>query len=444
VTAPTPWSVTADPTSLVLSPGQPLTVIVTVSGPAGQPATVVAAPSEGDPADRMQWLVLTRPTRVLGAASEQVRILVTAPTWTPSCSGSFVFSVTTPAEDLPTGSVVVSYGVVGIPVGGIVASIAVDTGPQQVALAPTGGRAYVCCVPRQKPGSVAVVDTVSNKQIATIPIHEAETWSAVAMGPAGHEAYVTTQQALHVIDTNTHNVVARIPLPSRGFPGDLAISPDGRSLYVVYNAGPSGQGPDCAIAFIDVAARTVASVLPLPHTGFHFPRVVASPDGTRLYVTAAPDALTAVDPTSSAVVSTIPWFTGVPAWAMDISADGTRIYLGTAARHPPAVHADVLVVIDPHQEATIATVALGGVLEAGTSRPYSILGGQSVRSAGSGTKVYVDHDRGELDVVDTDSEQMTRSLPLPTSVGGIALSRDGHTAYVGATDGNRLVVINLG
>ena len=80
-------------------------------------------------------------------------------------------------------------------------------------------------------------------------------------------------------------------------PIEMALSPDGRFLYVVCQASDE-------LRVVDLASGKVVSTVPVGHV----PRgIMLSPNGRQIYVTnALSDTVTVIDSTTSKVVRTIP------------------------------------------------------------------------------------------------------------------------------------------
>lgn len=120
----------------------------------------------------------------------------------------------------------------------VVPSIVVERGPTAIAITPDGLQAYVT---NENDNSVSVISTASNTVIATIAV--GINPFQVAVSPNGQFVYVSnnaytsiTNSSVSVISTATNSVVATIPLDSSG-PADLAVTPDGQTLYVTSTIG---------------------------------------------------------------------------------------------------------------------------------------------------------------------------------------------------------------
>jgi YVTN family beta-propeller protein len=97
-----------------------------------------------------------------------------------------------------------------------------------------------------------VIDTATN-EAAPLPIEVGTTPIAIAITPDGKTAYVVNEasKSVSVIDTAT-NAVASVPLGAGEVPAAIAITPDGRTAYV------ANEGSD-NVSVIDTATNHVAS-----------------------------------------------------------------------------------------------------------------------------------------------------------------------------------------
>ncbi|MCL4558422.1 MAG: bifunctional YncE family protein/alkaline phosphatase family protein [Deltaproteobacteria bacterium] len=137
--------------------------------------------------------------------------------------------------------------------------------PWAVAIAPDGNTAYVCN--RQSDtglGTVSVLSLGSTPAVtAVIPLQQAGS-AAILSSLDGSKMYVanTLSDTVSVLDTSSNTIFDTISLamfdsePSMGgLPNNLALSGDGRHLYV-------SMGADNAIAVIDTATDQVVGRIP--------------------------------------------------------------------------------------------------------------------------------------------------------------------------------------
>jgi hypothetical protein len=135
--------------------------------------------------------------------------------------------------------------------------------PTELAITPDGRFVYVL-----RGADVGVVDTTTNVEVAAIPTPDGcgydNVSSHIVMSPDGTRVYATSNgrdcESLAVIDTSTTTEVARIPMENEeqgtgGPPTELAITPDGRFVYVL-------RGADVSV--VDTATNLEVAAIPTP------------------------------------------------------------------------------------------------------------------------------------------------------------------------------------
>ena len=109
--------------------------------------------------------------------------------------------------------------------------------------------------------TISVIDTITNKVIATVPVESDP--NGVAVSPDGNKVYVVNSGGdstnftgtVSVIDTATNNVAAIINVGNNSL--GIVVSPDGKKVYVMNsNIYPDSEG---TISVIDTATNTVTS-----------------------------------------------------------------------------------------------------------------------------------------------------------------------------------------
>lgn len=160
-----------------------------------------------------------------------------------------------------------------VPVPSLGTPIPVGTTPGFVAVAPNGRLAYVA---NRDAKIISVVDTSINRVTATIPV-DAGPPHFLTFSPDGRRVYVSifnqerTIRSVGVLDTITNKIIANVPVRTR--PYVAALTPDGRRLYVPNH--DSGT-----VSVLDTASNTIIKeikVAPNPHC------IEFSRDGTRAY-----------------------------------------------------------------------------------------------------------------------------------------------------------------
>jgi len=271
----------------------------------------------------------------------------------------------------------------------VVATIPVGDGPFGVAITPDGTRAYVANLG----GTVSVIDTVTNTVIATVPVGGSPR--GVAITPDGARVYIANQSSnsLSVIDTGTNTVVDTVLV---GLPAlAVAITPDGSRLYVAN---------DETITVIDTATGMVVSTIP-PRGGFSPFGVIFTPDGTRAYVEDRSEFLNIIDTASNTLVAHI--LQSIFHDALTITPDGTRIYVSNAGSNRVSV-------LDTSTNAVINTIPLGNF----NTPTDSALTPDAAR-------LYLPNVQNTVSVIDTATNTLVATIPnigCPGSAHRIAIA----------------------
>ena len=167
--------------------------------------------------------------------------------------------------------------------------------------------------------SVMLIDPVTNKVVGEIKGIEVNHGAAVA--PDGSKFYITNEaeSTLDVADAKTLAVTKHIPLTNH--PNNVAVSKDGKRVYVAIVAGAG------AVDVIDTTTLTrVKSIR--TEGGIH--NVYVTPDGKWIVAGTIPGKkVHVIDPKTEEVVWTVPTADGVRPMAFDTNADGStkRIFV---------------------------------------------------------------------------------------------------------------------
>jgi YVTN family beta-propeller protein len=145
----------------------------------------------------------------------------------------------------------------------------VGEGPDGVAVNSVGTRVYVA---NFKSNTVSVIDTATNRAIATIPVGSQP--SGLTVNLAGTYLYVANNagNTVSVVNTATNTVIATIPVGDT--PQGISVNPVGTRVYVA-NFGNS------TVSVIDTATNRVIATIPV---GSSPQGVAVNPSGTRVYV----------------------------------------------------------------------------------------------------------------------------------------------------------------
>jgi YVTN family beta-propeller protein len=162
----------------------------------------------------------------------------------------------------------------------VISSVRVGKAPVDVTLNPAGTVAYVT---HRKTAVVTVVDTVSNSVIARITSGLRGVATRTVVEPVAPRAYVTLQAGLRqgsvaVVDTRTNRVTGHIQVGYQ--PTDMAFDAEGTRGYVVNSYS--------SLTVIDTVSGTVVRTI---HIGGTPRNLVIGPRGERAYVTVMPETV---------------------------------------------------------------------------------------------------------------------------------------------------------
>jgi YVTN family beta-propeller protein len=207
--------------------------------------------------------------------------------------------------------------VVDTAINKVVAQIPIPDGPPQyLAFAPDGRRLYVSVFkdPDRSINEVAVLDTLSNRVITTIPVGTRPY--ALAVKPDGSEIYVPNHDSgtVSVIDTRTDSLVTDIQVKPN--PHWLEFSKDGRYAY-------TANHDSNLVSVIDTASRTVTAEI----------RVQLSPHSVAVHPTEPllanvnydSNSVTVIDTRTAQVIATVP--VGTHPQDVTWAPDGRHMYV---------------------------------------------------------------------------------------------------------------------
>ena len=298
-----------------------------------------------------------------------------------------------------------------LPVPVVRGTIRVGNGPRGAAVSPDGRRVYIADL---HPNAVSVIDTATNRVIATTPVSAPPQYVAIA--PNGQRAYVTTYNdadgtghAVQVMNTATNTVMATIPVGSN--PYAAAVTPDGQRLYV-----PDHMSQDLSV--INTRTNSVTTIIVVPPN----PHWVAfTPDGRRAYVADHESNLVSVvDTAGNTVIAKIP--VGRSPHSIAVSPNGREAFVTD-------YDAKSVSVIDTSSDTVTATIAVG-------ANP------QCVAVAPDGRHAYVTNNgSGSLSVIDTANNHVTATVPAGPSPWVVAVAPDGRHAYITNNGSNTVSVL---
>lgn len=281
-----------------------------------------------------------------------------------------------------------------------------------VAVASSGAHAQRAYVANSDSDTVSVINTLTNKVIATVPV--AYQPSGVAVSPDRTKVYITTRNSVvSVINTASNTAVAPI---SVGFkPWGVSFTPDGTKAYVVNVNDGNGS-----ISVIDTASSTVSSTISVGN----WPWAVAfKPDGTTAYVTvdysSNPPVLgnvLAINTATNAVVATIP--VGIGPFAVVVAPDGKKAYV---TNNSPSSSIGSVSVINTVTNSVVTSIPVGNT-------PWGLA------ITPDGSRVYVSNENpsgaGSVSVIDTFTNSVLATVPVGSYPTGVSITPQGDRVYV--------------
>jgi YVTN family beta-propeller protein len=431
ITAPTPIAVPA-PTPPPVDAGAPVNGAATLAGAhlaAGPPSFgganghaetparhepvpppwaqhAAADPSGSDRSHTWKWFLAVAAVIVLAV----VLVAVLRPGGTAANPEAAPAPEPAPAPPVATAPAVPPSA--SLPNPTVVGVIKVPAGPQSGTITPDGKLAYVASTNTH---SITLIDLATNGVVGGIPI-AAGPPQFVAFTPDGRFAYVSvydeirnTGNAVVVVDTATRAVVASIP--AEKFPYAIAVSPDGRQVYI-----PNHDVN--LVSVVNTATNTVVqkiAVKPNPHS------VAYSVNGRRAYVANhASNVVTVLDTKNGAVLTEIP--VGRSPHSIAMSPDRARVYVVNYDGNSVSV-------IDPATNKVTATIPVQ-------------LEPQSIAFAPDSRHAYVVNDGSNtVSVIDTATNQITANVQVGQDPTSVFVAPDGKQAYVTNISSNDVSVL---
>lgn len=193
--------------------------------------------------------------------------------------------------------------------------VGVGNGPGGIAVLPGGAKVYV---PNRYANTVSVITTAPSHDVATTIVDGNFGYPIAAAATRGGDAVWVVNRdsdAVTVIETGTDTVLDTLFHPCVDSPAGVVANPVNHEIYVMSDGTSS-------ICVFDRIARTFLRSV---YVGGFPESAVVLPNGTALYmITGNNQSALRVDIPSGSI-TTIP---GVYGHSLDITADGSRVYVG--------------------------------------------------------------------------------------------------------------------
>jgi molecular chaperone DnaK len=283
----------------------------------------------------------------------------------------------------------------------------------------TGAAGHDHDAPGPAPSDVPTPPPLTAVPIPTIgePIAVGATPGFVAVSPNGRQLYVANRNAgvVTVVDSAVDAVTATIPVPA-GPPQFLSFAPDGSRLYVsVFN----DERTIAAVAVIDTADNQVIATIPVrtrPYLG------AVTPDGSRLFVPNHDSgSISVIDTAENEVIEEVQ-VPPNPHW-IEFTPDGSRAYV---ANH----ESNLVTQLDPGSLEVVDEVRV-------ETSPHSVAVHRDRPLVAN-----VNYDSGSVTMIDTNSNTVVKSIPVGQNPQDITWSADGRFAYVATVTEDAVAVVS--
>lgn len=276
---------------------------------------------------------------------------------------------------------------------------------------------------------VDIIDPGTNKVVGVIK--GIEVGHGATAAPDGRYYYVSNEaeSTLDVVDTKTLKITRHIPLS--GHPNNIAISKDGRRVYVSIAAAPG------AVDVIDTQSQERVKSIPVKGAVHN---TYVTPDGKFVIAGSIPGkVLTVIDGQTEEPVWTVPFETGVRPMAFETNPDGStkRIFVQLSNFHGFAVvdfaaHKEVTRIKLPDTPPGKEAVHEGG----------NISHGMAVTSDGK-TLVVNSTLNSAIYLYSLPDLKLVGSADVGMAPDWVTLTPDGKRAYVANAGSNSVSVIDL-
>jgi YVTN family beta-propeller protein len=306
------------------------------------------------------------------------------------------------------------------------ATVGTASVPAGVAISPDGRKAYVAT----RSSAVSLVNTVNAAVLASqgTPAQ----LNAIVAAPNVRWVYAANaDQGIAVLDAGTATlmenipvIVGGVPVWAGGYPAlnpqGLAISPDGRHLFVSENRDGG------AVAVIDIGAKTTVASFALG-AGFMPLGITVHPDGQRAYFAFADTTASGGDVVRVFdVVTMTPTGTGIPVGArptgLGVTPDGAKLYVSNNGGNSVSV-------IETVTNTVMTTVGVG-------------LAPAGLAMSPDQSQVYVvNNGSSNVSVINVALDNFVGTVNVGASPEGIAITPDGQRAYVTSAASNTVTEI---
>ncbi len=301
--------------------------------------------------------------------------------------------------------------------------------------------------------SVTVIDAQTNLPVTTINDASFAQPYTISINPAGTRAYVTNSNAcsITIIDIATNTVTGTIAGGTLDGPSGMAITPDGSTGYVNNYGAPCGvgSGNGTTVSVINLNTNMITATLTVDQA----PAALAiTPDGAFVYVINYVDGnpgtgtINIIRTSDNTVLGTvITGFSGP--FGIAITPDGNTAYVTNFGSNNFCPFGTTVSAVDLNSNTVVATIPIG-IQPSG----IAITPDGRYAYASSYNTLYMDPmnftgltaGKGTVSIIDIATNTLLpRTIEVGQSPANIAISSDGHFAYVSNFTSNVVNVIAL-
>jgi YVTN family beta-propeller protein len=335
----------------------------------------------------------------------------------------------------------------------VVATINVGVTPDSLAITPDNRYAYVVNNNNYEianEDTVTVLNLKNNTPKKTIHDSSFKGPFRIAISPNGKKAYVANSDGttLSIIDTKHNTVIGTID----GFdgPSGIVITPNGKFAYVNNYGGPQGvgSGHGTTVSVVDLKTNAIIAVITV---GLAPAALAISPDGKFVYVInyvdGNPDTgtMSIIKTKTNTVIDTVAGFFGP--FGIAVTPDGKHAYVTNFGSNNFAPFGTTVSVVKLHHRPRIVkTIDLGiqpsGIAITPNGRFAYVTNYNTLYAGAHFTKLTPGE--GTVNIIDIRTNKVIPpTIPVGHSPNAVAISPNGKFAYITNFTSNTVDVIQL-
>lgn len=335
----------------------------------------------------------------------------------------------------------------------VIATLNAGVNPAGIAITPNDRYAYVAnnnSYDVLGEDSISVFNLKNNTLKQTIKDSSFNQPYTVTIHPSGSRAYVTNSNSttISIIDTANNSVIGVIS----GFdgPSGMAISADGTKAYVNNYGSPEGlgSGNGTTVSVVNLLTNAITATIPV---GLAPSALAITPDGKHLYVTnyvdgnAGTGTVSVILTSNNSLAATLTGFFGPFGIAM--TPDGKYAYVTNFGSNNFSPIGTTISIIKLKTNSLKKTITVGlqpsGIAISCNGR-YAYVTNYNTLYADGENFSGLTAGQGTVNIIDVcDRDLLNVTIPVGQSPDNIALSHNGRYAYVSNYASNTISVIQL-